>query len=524
MIGSKKNHLPLLSKNRIYILKLSPMFWVIALAAVAKFGIHMINARSYGFFFDELYTIALSRHLAFGYVDLPPLVPALVALSRALLGESLFALRIVPALAGSGTLIFVCLITKEFGGKIYAVMLSALVFMFVPLWLSVDSIFCYDSIDQLILAGFLYMLVRYLQSGNRKLWILLGFLAGLACLTKMTILFLGPGFLAALLLTKYRKDLLTPWPWLGAGLCLLMVSPYLLWEVANQWPTLEYWTAYGTNRLYEASLSQYFMNVLVYMNAFFLPLWIFGLYRIFRPLNGVNYGFLALLFLFTLAFMFYLHASARMLAELFIPLIAASAVFVEELLTGARWKSWMRTLPVVYLLSAGIFVLPTSLPILPIESVYNLPRSVKFWYQSIREFNSDSGYAPIMLTGRVGWESFVQDVAEVYDQLPPEERAVAGIYADWYPTAGAIDMYGPQYGLPHAVSGSLTYYLWGPGDTFWDVMIIIVNRSNYLSMFFDECEQSAIVGDDLQNQLYVYVCKNPNLPVDVIWPNLKNYR
>ncbi|MBN2391319.1 MAG: glycosyltransferase family 39 protein [Anaerolineae bacterium] len=490
---------------------------------MAKFALHMINAHDYGFFFDELYTIALSRHLAFGYVDLPPLVPALVALNRALLGESLFALRMVPALAGSGMLIFICLIVKEFGGKLFAVILSALVFIFVPLWLSVDSIFCYDSIDQLILAGFLYTLVRYLRSWNRKLWIWLGFLAGLACLTKMTLLFLGPGFLAALLLTKYRKDLLTPWPWLGAGLCLLIVSPYLLWEVVNHWPTLEYWNAYGTSRVYQASMLQYLTNILVYMNPFFLPLWIFGLYRLLRPLNGVNYSFLGWLFLFTLALMFYLHASARMLGELFIPLIAAGAVFVEEALTGARWKLWMRILPVGYLLSAGIFVLPTSLPILPLDTVYSLPRSVKFWYQSIREFNADSAYAPVMLIGRVGWESFVQDVAEVYDQLPPEERAIAGIYTDWYYTASAIDMYGPQYGLSHAVSGSLTYYLWGPGDS-WDVMIIVVGRSNYLSMFFDECEQSAVAGNDLPSQFYIYVCRKPNLPVDVIWPNLKNYR
>ena len=510
-------------QNRKYIIELSPMFRVILLAAVAKFSIHLINAPSYGLFFDELYTIALSRHLALGYVDLPPLVPTLVALSRALLGESLFAMHIVPALAGSATLIFVCLVTKEFGGKIFAVTLSAMVFIFVPLWLSVDSIFCYDSIDQMILAGFLYTLVRFLQSWNRKLWILLGFIAGLACLTKMTILFLGPGFLAALLITKYRKDLTTPWPWLGAGLCLVIVSPYLFWEIVNHWPTLEYWNAYGTSRVYQASMPQYFMNILVYMNPFFLPLWIIGLYRIFRPLNDVNYSFLGLLFVFTLVLMFYLHASVRLLGELFIPLVAAGTVFVEKMLTGDRWKLWMRALPVVYLLSAGLFVLPTSLPIMPIESVYNLPRSVKFWYQSIREFNADNSYAPIMLTGRVGWESFVQDVADVYDQLLPEERIVAGIYTDWYGTAGAIDMYGPQYDLPHAVSGSLSYYLWGPGYS-WDVMVIVTSRTNYLSMFFNECEQSAIAGNDLPNQFYIYVCKKTNLPVDVIWPNLKNYR
>jgi 4-amino-4-deoxy-L-arabinose transferase-like glycosyltransferase len=204
-------------RARQHIFGLSSVSLVIIFGALAKFALHMCSAPGYSFFFDEFYTIALSRHLAFGYVDLPPLVPALVALSRALLGESLFAVHIVPALAGSATLVFVCLIAKEFGSKAFAVALCALGFIAVPLWLSVDSIFCYDSIDQMVLAGFLYTLVRFLGTGNRRLWILLGLIASIACITKMTILFMGPGFLVALLISQYRKDLLTPGP--GWGPC-----------------------------------------------------------------------------------------------------------------------------------------------------------------------------------------------------------------------------------------------------------------------------------------------------------------
>jgi 4-amino-4-deoxy-L-arabinose transferase-like glycosyltransferase len=220
-------------QNRKSIFGLSPVALVIILGAAVKFAIHILTGSRYGFFADELYTIALSKHLAFGYVDLPPLVPVLVALSRMLLGESLIALHVIPALAGSFTLAFVCLITKEFGGKPFAVGLSALGFLIVPVWLIVYSYFTYDTIDQLVLTIFLYVLVRFIQSGNRKLWILMGGIAGIACLTKMTLLYVGPGFLVALLLSKYRKDLLTPWPWLGAALFLVLLSPYLFWQIGN---------------------------------------------------------------------------------------------------------------------------------------------------------------------------------------------------------------------------------------------------------------------------------------------------
>ena len=269
--------------DRKSIFGLSSITLVIILGAVLKFALHLLTANNYGYFCDELYTIALSQHLAFGYVDLPPLVPALVAFSRAVFGELLAALRIFPALAGAGTLVLVCLIAKEFGGRWFAVALTALGFLIAPVWLILDSFFAYDSIDQLVLAGFLYLLVRLIRTGNQRLWLWMGVVAGIAGLTKMTILYLGPGFLIALLISNRRKDLLTRWPWLGAGLALVIISPYLLWEHANQWPTLEYWSNYSSKLLYPYSIPEYFVNILLTMNPLLFPLLLIGLYRIFHP-------------------------------------------------------------------------------------------------------------------------------------------------------------------------------------------------------------------------------------------------
>ena len=511
-------------RTRVEHFKLSLVSWVILIGAIVKFALHMYMAPGYSFFFDELYTLALSRHLAFGYVDLPPLVPALVALSRFLLGESLFAMHIVPALAGSLTLVFACLIAKEFGGKTLAVALTALGFIVVPGWLVVDSIFCYDSIDQMILVAFLLYLIRFLRTGNKRLWIVLGFIAGLACLTKMTILFLGPGFLVALLASKYRKDLITPWPWLGAAICVVLVSPYIIWQIVNHWPTLEYWMNYGSQRVYQASLEQYTVNVLIYLCPLLLPLWLIGLYRIFRKLDGVNYAFLGLLLLVTFALMFKLHATARMIIELFIPILAASAVFIEEMIARLRWKNWVGAIPMIYLLVVGTITVPISLPVIPMSILPTVIHPFQSLYEPLREFNGGSIAIPIFLSGRIGWNDLVREVSDVYHALPPEDRAVAGIYADFYPTAGAIDEFGPQYGLPHAVSGSMTYYLWGPGYS-WDVMILITDRTNNMSVFFDECEQKAVTSDEFVGltRFYIFVCRKPKVSTDKIWSSLKYY-
>jgi hypothetical protein len=514
-------------RKRIRLLDFSknPLSLVVCIGASVKFLLHLYTAPGYSFFFDELYTNALSRHLAFGYVDLPPLVPALVALSRFLLGGSLFAAHIVPALAGAFTLVFACLIAKEFGGKTFAVALTALGFIVIPGWLMVDSIFCYDSLDQLILAGFLFCLVRFLRTGNKKLWLGLGFIAGLACLTKMTIVFLGPGFLVALLASKYRKDLLTPWPWLGAVFCLVLVSPYLLWQIANHWPTLEYWMNYGSQRVYEASLQQYAVNVLIYISPLLLPLWLMGLYRIFRRLDGVNFGFLGLMLLVTFGLMFALHATARMIIELFIPILAAGAVFMEEMIAGLRWRNWVKAAAAAYLLVAGAINISFSLPVIPMDQLSAVIRPYQFLYEPLREFTNGTNNPPIFLSGRIGWEDLVRNVADVFNRLSPEDRAAAGIYADYYVTAGAIDQFGPRYGLPRAVSGQLTYYLWGPVYS-WDVMILITNRTNPMSAFFEQCDQKAIAQNDdaVVSRFYIFVCRKPVVPAEIIWGSVKAFQ
>jgi hypothetical protein len=505
----------------------SSIKWIILVAAVVKFAIQIYIAPGYGFFGDELYTIALSRHLAFGYVDLPPLVPALVAASRALMGDSILALHIVPAFAGAVTLVIACLITKELGGKSFAVLLSAITFIAVPLWLMLDSIFCYDSIDQMVLAVFLFVVIRFLKTGNRKMWLLLGLIAGIACMTKMTMLFLGPGFLAALLISKYRKDLLSPWPWLGGALCVVIVSPYLIWQVANQWPTLEYWNNYGTIRVYQATIPQYLTNILVYMNPFLLPMWIIGVIHIIRRYKRIEFSFPGMLFLFTLILMFSLHASARMLAELFIPIIAASAIFIEELLAGIRWGIAVKALVTAYLLYSGFLVVPASLPIFPLNRLPEITQSSKKWTLALREFKGGTSATPLFLSGRLGWDELVRLVAGVYQALPAEERAVAGIYTSSYMQAGAIDQLGPQYGLPHAVSGSLTYYLWGPGYS-WDVMILVTNRTNSMAVFFDKCEEKATFQYEYDAVFVgnptIFVCRGPKVNAEEIWSSQKTYR
>jgi hypothetical protein len=167
----------------------------------------------------------------------------------------------------------------------------------------------------------------------------------------------------------------------------------------------------------------------------------------------------------------------------------------------------------------------------PIESLPAYSDPFEFLTNSTKEFNFESSEYPINLALRIGWEELVAKVADVYNGLPPEDRAVAGIYTNWYAPASAIDYFGPRYGLPHAVSGHLTYYLWGPGYS-WKVMILLTNdvspiNTVSMSLFFEECQLKGRVFNPYTipfNQLNIYVCRKPLMPPGEIWAHVKMYQ
>ena len=493
--------------------------------AATKFIVHILTAR-YGYFCDELYAIALSKHLALGYIDLPPLVPALHALSRLFFGESFLAVHIFPSLAGAATLVLVCLITRELGGGLFATGVAAVGFMIAPVWLILDSFFCYDSIDQLVLAAFIYYLARLIRTENTRFWIALGICAGIAFMTKGTILFLAPGLLLGLCVTKYRRHFVTPWPWIALAIFLVIISPWVAWQYANHWPTVSYWGRYGSTKLYHSNVPEYLVNIVLTMNALLVPVLGIGLYRIFRPFGQTRYSVFGVLFLVTFVLVFLLHARAFVLAEVCMSLIAAGAVWLEEKLTGSGWKQGTRIAVVSCMVAGGLLVAPVTLPLLPLPLMASPTQTFGFLFKPVKDFNDPRSDFPQEFSNRIGWDDLVQTVADVYHSLPPDDQAKAGIFCDWYGPAGAIDLLGPRYGLPHAVSGHMNYYRWGPGEYSWDVMIFVSANMDPWKGFFEDVELKAVVANDYAmpyNRNGVYVCREPRLAPKVIWAYVHGY-
>ena len=210
---------------------------VYALAAL-KLALHLATNSNYGYFIDELYYLACAEHLDFGYVDHPPMVAWLAFLSRNLLSDSLPALRLLPALAGTAVLLLAARIARELGGGAWAQTLAALGTLFAPVLLFTSTVYSMNIFDVLLCSLALLLILRLGRAEGPALglWTQLGVVLGAGLLNKISVLFLGFGFAVALLATPQRRRLLEAGPWLCGGIALVLFAPHLLWQQLHGWP------------------------------------------------------------------------------------------------------------------------------------------------------------------------------------------------------------------------------------------------------------------------------------------------
>ena len=199
---------------------------IVAYVASVKLIAHLATASVYGFFIDELYFLACGQHLAWGYVDMPPLTAFQAWLTRALFGDSAYSIRLFPSLAAAGLVLLTGTLVRALGGKRFAQFLAALAVLVAPAYLAFDSYLSMNSIDPLVWMGCALLVIKMIQTGNTRLWLWFGVLAGIGLLNKDTMLMFGFALVAGLLLTMERRILWNCWIFIGGGIA--QIGPLML--------------------------------------------------------------------------------------------------------------------------------------------------------------------------------------------------------------------------------------------------------------------------------------------------------
>jgi hypothetical protein len=494
--------------------------------AFVKFAIHMVANvfDSYGYFRDELYYLACSEHLAMGYVDQPPFSIFVLGLSRAVLGDSLVMLRLVPALAGSATVFVTGLIARELGGRGFAMFVAGLSSIVSLVYLGMFSIYSMNAFDILVWTLAAYVLLRIGKTGNVKLWLLLGLILGIGLLNKTGVLWLGFGLAVGLLVTPWRRWLRTPWPWVAGAIAALVFLPYIVWNIQNDFAHLEFIRRATEGKYAGLSRADFLAGQLLLQNPPTLPVWLGG-FIVLLVSKKMKEGRILGVIVLTVAAVLLVNgqSKAEYLAAAYGPLFAAGGVAFERWLVVPRLV--VARVLLLLLIASGTIMAPLSVPLLPVEDYVAYAKTLGVEPSTSEDL--ELSQLPQFYADRFGWEEKAKAVAEVYRRLSPQEQKVCRVFADNYGRSGAIDFFGRKAGLPPALGRHNSYWICGPGDYNGEVLIVLGGDLDDKQEIFEEVEIAGTVSCrycmPYENKLTIYVCRRLKMSVEELWPRLKHY-
>lgn len=489
-----------------------------------KIFLFLLAGNKYGYFRDELYFLACTEHLALGYPDHAPLSVFLAKFSRDVFGDSLYAIRLFPMLAGVLKIILTGLLVREFGGGRFATLLACLCVLVVPVYLAMDNLLSMNAYEPIFWMG---CVLSYLwaKRKNSIYWLMFGAFAGLGLMNKHSIVFFGIAVVVGLLLTPDRKWFADKNLWLGGVIAFLLFLPNLIWQYQNDWATLELLrNVQETGKNVVLAPYEFVFQQMFIMHPLTAPVWIAGLWFLLFNESGKRFRTLGAAYLVTLVIMILLKAKHYYLAPVYPMLFAAGGVFWENLSGRIRYGKIFRIGYPVILIIGGLMFLPMSLPVLPVEKFIAYQNALGFAPPKTEV--GHQGALPQHFGDQFGWEEMTQKTAEVYHALPPEERERAAIFGSNYGEAGAIDFFGGQYGLPKAISPHQSYYLWGYREFDGSVLILLGSEKEDAEKNCRSVEEKTAVGHSLamaEENFNILICRGLKEPLPELWKKLKHW-
>ena len=484
----------------------------VALCAV-KLLLHAFTSlRHYGYFRDELYYLDMARHLDWGYVDAAPLI-AVYAKFAMLLGGSLAALRVLPALAGAALIVITVGIVRELGGRAYAQFLAGLCILLCPAVLLMDSLLTMNAFEPLYWMGCIWVVARILRTGNSRLWLWFGVLAGLGLENKHSTLSFGFAVTVALLLTHHRREFARQWIWIAGAIAVALFLPNIIWQIRHHFPTIEDLANVrreGKNVV--LSPFAFVKEQIIDLHPILLPVWLTGFIWYLRDRR---WRVLGLTFAVFFALMVVAHAKNYYVFPIYPMLFAGGAVAAERWLTHRA--AWTRAIVVAVIILGTVPFLPLTTWMLPPERLLAYESAIGF--QPAKAEVHHESLLPQPVADQIGWPELVRDVAAIYNSLPPEERAVTGIWAGNYGEAGAINEFGPRYGLPRAYSRHQNHWYWGPPPQVYKNLIVIqwslddVRDSCDSYQPFDHYQRFGMGEENAP----IYLCRGVKFDIQKIW-------
>ena len=466
-------------------LRLAAAFALVKL--LLQFALTLFTSHlGYGYFRDEFYYLACGHHLAWGFVDHGPIVAVQARLGELLFGDSVFGIRVLSAIAGAATVFLTGMIAWAMEGRRSALALAMFAMLITPQYIGVDGFLSMNSYEpvfwMMCALAVLMMLRRKSDASLRLWWIVLGLSAGVGLLNKPSMTFFLIAMLLGLLCTRARRVLWSPWAAAGIGLMVLIALPNLLWQVHHHWPTLEFLRNGrdgGKNTILNPL--QFFLAQFAMLGPLNILVWLAGLVALLRAKSIREGRWLGLTYIFFYILMDAIHAKDYYLEGIYPALFAAGGIAWERRYALSRRVLEERVVafPILegVLLVTGLLILPMASPVLAPAAWVRYTTAMHL--RTVPSETSESGPLPQFFADRFGWDEEVDAVVKAYRSLTPAEQQRVCIFGRDYGLAGAIDFLGPhkQPGLPAAISGQNSYWMWGTHGCDANVVIAVVSDS-----------------------------------------------
>ncbi len=494
---------------------------ILAGIAAAKLIVQFAGIRNYGFFRDELYYLACGQHLAWGYIDQPPLIAAVAWFVRHVFGDSIVGVRLFPALAGVAIVVATALFARELDGGPFAQILAAVTVLLTPSYLAFDGFLSMNAFEPLLWLLCSWLVVKIVKGESPRLWLAFGIVAGIGLENKHTMLAFGFSIVVALILAGKARLLLSRWAWLALGIALLIFLPNLIWEIRHGFPQIEVVRNAQEFKNIPTSPWSFIGDQALFLDPLALPVWLGGaIWLLFAP-GGKRFRFLVFAYLVVTAIVMWFREKAYYPLPAYPMLIAAGGVAFERI--GGPGGRLLRKIVPSLVVAGGLAGLPLAVPILPIPALIRYSRALPF--TRVKTERDSTGQLSQLYGDMLPWQTISRRVAAVYHALPAAEQPDCAILGGNYGEAGAIDYYGPSLGLPRAISGHNSYYDWGPRNYTGACVIIFGERAAQYTQYFRDVHLADTISNryamPAEQSVQVFVCRKPIAPLSELWPHFR---
>jgi hypothetical protein len=478
-----------------------------------KFVIHWFGNQNYGFHRDELLHLSVSEHLDWGYYEFPPFIGFIGRLSEFLFDHSLAGTRLFPTLAGIAILILCVLMSKELGGKKGAWFLAGIsVLAFIPFYRN-HTLFQPVAFDQLFWTLGFYLMIRFINSENKRDLLLLGFVAGLGLLNKYTMLVWSLGITIGFIFYDRGAVFKSLWLYISGIIAFIIFLPNMIWQIQHDIPFLSHMVELQSSQLSGQGTWTFVNGQLEIIPT--LAITLTGIGSLFFNRSLKQYRSLGVAFLVIFLVMWIMKAKAYYFFSAYPVVFAAGAVQIEH---WFKKRPYLNYVFAISMLLPAVYIIPKMTPLLPIDTFTE-------WYDIPEEngrYEMTGDYADMF-----GWEEQVTLVDSVYRSFPDSIRADVQIWAENYGEAGAVQILGDKYGLPDPVSRHGSFWYWGHGNPNASFWISLGNEARSVHHIFNDCRlvktitHTYAIGEE--NNIPLYICQDPKSDIPQWWADYEEF-